>query len=84
RDTPSVLRSRSIQGRERELAVLARSAVTGGDSGHPAALVVVGEAGVGKSALVRAAVPPERQVVGRAVPSTAAGATPVVELALGL
>ncbi len=55
------------------------------EAGRPGAVAVVGPAGAGKSALVRAVAQAGAQVlVGRAAPSTQGDLSPVVELAVGL
>jgi DNA-binding CsgD family transcriptional regulator/tetratricopeptide (TPR) repeat protein len=78
-----VLRSSALVGRDRELAALDRllSSVSSGQGG---VAVVWGEAGFGKSALVRASVSSELAVIGRALAASGGSLAPVVELVVGL
>ena len=77
-----MLRSTTLLGRERERALIGR--LTSSNHGRGGSVLVIGDAGLGKSALVRSAVDADRLLMGRSSPSTAQSLAPVVELALGL
>lgn len=83
-DTHKVLRAPRMVGRDREYQAVQRVAAPGA-ARQPGAVAVVGPAGIGKSALVRAVARSAADVLtARAAPSTQGGLGPVVELAMGL
>jgi len=78
-----LLYSTALVGRDRELAVLRRAAAAA-VQGRGGVVVVLGEAGIGKTALVRAAFDGEQVASGRVAHPSVAPLGPVVELVVEL